>query len=70
MRDSVSTVSCEKRFLWTHKEVDFVPHPVVGLVLQGDAETFFRALGFECLDPFLRVSKQGPGLKAIVEDGG
>ena len=26
--------SCQKRFLWAHKEVDLVPHPVVGLVLQ------------------------------------
>ena len=25
--------SCQKRLLWTHKEVDFAPHPVVGLVL-------------------------------------
>ena len=24
--------SCKKRFLWTHKEVDLAPHPVVGLV--------------------------------------
>ena len=31
--------SCQKRFLWTHKEVDLAPHPVVGLVLQiGDTE--------------------------------
>ena len=26
--------SCQKRFLWTHKEVDLAPHPVIGLVLQ------------------------------------
>ena len=25
--------SCPKRFLLTHKEVDLVPHPVVGLAL-------------------------------------
>ena len=24
----------QKRFLWTHKEVDLAPHPVVGLVLR------------------------------------
>ena len=31
--------SCQKRFPWTHKEVDLTPHPVVGLVLQvRDAE--------------------------------
>ena len=33
--------SCQKRFLWTQKEVDVAPHPVVGLVLQvGDMEKF------------------------------
>ena len=26
--------SCQKRFLWTHKEVDLAPHLVVHLVLQ------------------------------------
>ena len=37
--------SCQKRFLWTHKEVDLVPHPVIGLVLQvGDVEKFPWAL--------------------------
>ena len=44
---------CQKRFLWTHKEVDLAPHPVVGLVLQaGDAEKLPRALGFKSLDLF------------------
>ena len=47
--------SCQKRFLWTHKEADLALHPVVGLVLQaGDAEEFPQAPGFEGLDPFLR----------------
>ena len=33
--------TCQKRFLWTHKEVDLAPHSVVGLVLQvGDMEKF------------------------------
>ena len=33
--------SCQKRFLWTRKEVDIAPHPVVGFVLQvGDVEKF------------------------------
>ena len=37
----LSLNSCQKRFLRIHQEVDFVPHPVVGLVLQvGDAEKF------------------------------
>ena len=63
--------SCQKRFLWAHKEVDFAPHSVVGLVFQvGDAEKFLQALVFEGLDPFFRVSKQGPCLTAIEEDRG
>ena len=33
------TVSCQKRFLWTYKEVDLAQHPVFSLVLQvGDTE--------------------------------
>ena len=63
--------SCQKRFLYTQKEVDLAPHPVVGLVLQvGDAEKFPQALGFESLDRFRRVSKRDPYLTAIEEDGG
>ena len=63
--------SCQKRFLWTHKEVDLAPHPVVGLALQlEDAEKIPQAFGFEGLDPFFRVSKQGPCFIAIEEDGG
>ena len=58
--------SGQKKFLWTHKEADLAPHPVVGLVLQvGDTEQFPHAHGFESLDPFFRVSKQGPCSKAI-----
>ena len=46
--------SYQKKFMWTHKEGDLAPHPVVGLVLQvGDAEKFPQALGCESLDPFL-----------------
>ena len=57
---SPSLDGCVKRFMWTHKEVDLAPHPVVGLVLQvGDTEKFPQTLGFEGLDPFLRVSEQG-----------
>ena len=63
--------SCQKRFLWTHKEVDLVPHTVVGLVLQvGVAEKFPQALGFESLNLFFRVGKQGPCFTAIEENGG
>ena len=37
--------SCQKRFLWTHREVDHILHPVVGLVLQvGDADKFLQAI--------------------------
>ena len=61
---------CHKRFLWTHKEADLVPHLVAGLVFQiWDAEKFPQALVFESLDPFFRVSKQGPSLKIVQEDG-
>ena len=49
--------SCQKRFVWAHKEVDLAPHPVVGLTLQEDAEKFPRALGYEILDVFCQ-SKQ------------
>ena len=63
--------SCQKRSVWSHKEVDLAPHPVGGLVLQvGDAEKFPQALGFEGLGPFFRVSKQSPCFLAIEEDGG
>ena len=49
----LSLDSCQKRFLWTRKEVDLAPHPVAGLVLQvGDTEKFSHAFGFESLDPF------------------
>ena len=45
--------SCQKRCLWTNKEFDLTPHPVVVFVLQvGDAEKFPQAQGFESLDPF------------------
>ena len=48
----------QKRFLWTHKEVDLAPHPVVVLVLQvGDEEKIPQALGFKSLILFSRVSK-------------
>ena len=63
--------SCQKRSLWTPKEVDLAPHPVVGLVLQvGDMEKFPQVLALQSLDPFFRVSKQGPCFIAIKEDGG
>ena len=39
--------SFQKKFLWTHKQVDLAPYPVIGLVLQeGNAEKFPQALGF------------------------
>ena len=53
------------------RSVDVVPHRVVGLALQvGDAEKFTRTIGFKSLDPFLKVSKQGPCLTAVEEDEG
>ena len=43
--------SCQKRFVWTHKEVDLALHPVVDLALQvGDVGKFSQAHGFESLD--------------------
>ena len=39
--------SCQKSFLWPHKEVDLAPHPVVGRMLQvGDTEKCSHAHGF------------------------
>ena len=63
--------SCQKRFLWTHKEVDLAPHPIVGLVLQvGDAEKFPDALGFESLDPFFFESQPAGSMFHGVEKDG
>ena len=39
--------SRQKRFLWTHKDVDLAPHLVVGLVLQGDAWKFPHTLSLQ-----------------------
>ena len=65
-----SLVNCRKRFLWTLKEVDLVPHPVVGLVLQaGDAENFPQALGFEILVPFFFRSQRAGSLLHIRRGG-
>ena len=33
-REFPSPDSCQKRFLWTHKEVDLAPNPVVGVCIQ------------------------------------
>ena len=47
-------------------KVDLALHPVIGLVLQVlDAKKFPQTLGLECLDPFLRVIRQGPCFTAI-----
>ena len=52
--------SCQKRFMWTNKEADLVPHPALGLVVQvGDAEKFPKTLGFESLDPFFQSQQAG-----------
>ena len=56
---------CRKRFLWTHKEVDLAPHPVVGVVLQvGITKKFSQTFCFESLD-FFPVSKQDLCFTAI-----
>ena len=63
--------SCQNRFLWAYKEVDFALHPAVGFVLQVEAaEKFPQVLGLEILDPFQRVSKQGQCLTDIEENKG
>ena len=42
-----SVYSYQKRFLWTHKEVDIAPYPVIGRMLQvGDTEKCSHAHGF------------------------
>ena len=52
-------------------EVDLSPHPDIGFVLQvGDEKKFSHAPDFESLDPFSRVSKQGPCFAIIEEDVG
>ena len=57
--------NCKKRFLWTYKEVDLAPHPVVGLALQvGDVNLVSKAWIL-----FLKASKQGPYFTALKEDG-
>ena len=60
--------SYQKRFLWTHEEVDLAPRPFVGLVLQaGNAEKFSQALGFEGLVPFLQERTKESSAKAWVK---
>ena len=62
---------CQNRFRWTHKGFDLAPHSDVGLELQvGDVKKFFQALSFKGLCHFVRISKQGPCLTTIEEDGG
>ena len=64
------SVSCQKKFLWAHKGVNIAPHPGVGLVLKMEgSKKFARVLCVESLYPFVLVSKNGPRLTAIEEDG-
>ena len=52
--------SCQKRFLWTHKELNFASHPAVGLVLQvGDTEKKF-------LRPLTQIGMSVQSLKAVI----
>ena len=56
----------QKRFLWAHKEVDLVPHPVIGCMLQvGGAERFLQAVGLESLDPFAFLLHAGSNIIKI-----
>ena len=59
----------QKRYLSVHNEADLALHPVAGLLFQvGNLKKFPQAFGLESLDPFLRISKQGPYLTATEED--
>ena len=52
--------SCQKRFLWTHKEADLAWHPVVDLVLQvQDTEKFPHVLGLKNLNLFFQIKQEG-----------
>ena len=67
----LSLDSWQKWFLSADEEVNPAPHPVIGLVLYVEhMDTFPQALSLKSLDLFLEVSKQGPCLTAIEEDGG
>ena len=57
-----SADSCRKRFLWTHKEADLAPRPVVGLVLQVGDSHLSISLYNECWKPRL-VVWANPSLK-------
>ena len=60
-----------QRFLWTHKEVDLVPRPVIGLVLQvGDNSVVSSGIWVRKSAFFFSVSKQGPCFTTVEEDGG
>ena len=51
--------SCQKTFLWTLRQVDLAPHPLVDLVLQeGNAEKFSLALSFKSRDLFSRSASR------------
>ena len=62
---------CQKRFLWTHREVAIAQHPVVGLLLQvGVTEKFPHAFGFESLDPLFSQQTGSMFHGRIELDGG
>ena len=50
----LSLDSCQRRFLWAHKEADLALSPVAGFLLQvEDAKKFPWAVGFKSPDPCL-----------------
>ena len=59
--------SGQKKFLWTHKEVDLALHAVVVFQV-GDMEKFPHALSFKSLDPFFQ-SQHCPCFTAVEEEG-
>ena len=61
---SPSHDSRQKKFLWTHKEVDLAPHSVVGSVLQvGDAEKF--AAGWQSVTSSHRYDEGAGGCTSV-----
>ena len=64
--------SCQKRFLWTPKDVDHARTQSLVLYYKQPRRCRDVSSGTFCvrsLDPFYRVSKQGPCFTAVEEDG-
>ena len=51
--------TCQKRFLWTHKEVDLASSRWYCVLQVGDAEKFPQALGFERVNSLFQSQQAG-----------